>query len=205
MKVNVKRAQFEAKQDSMKAQRLRMITYAIALGCSACRGKWNFGKRRLDGLVRGAYEEITNWYEHYGGNPPEEGMLTDNVPTLYYGMRNQVKALDIPAEEIEGKYALSREFSVWKNRKMCEKRSYRWEEAESLRMITRAYWYAMVLYLWHTYENGGASLSEIYEKIQKEWFSTMNVYLDCDDRRDGYVNKRIDAAVQAIEKLGVKL
>lgn len=205
MKVNVARAQFEAKQVDMKAQRLRMITYAIALGCSACRNKWNFGKRRLDRLVRGAYEEITNWYEHYGGNPPEEGMLPDNVPTLYYGMRNQVKALDIPAEEIEGKYVLSREFSVWKNRKMCEKRSYRWEEAESLRMITRAYWYAMLLYLWHTYENGGASLSEIYEKIQREWFSTMDAYLDCDDRRDGYVNKRIDVAVQAIEKLGVKL
>lgn len=205
MKVNVKRAQFEAKQVDMKAQRLRMITYAIALGCSACRGKWKFGKKRLDGLVRGAYEEITEWYEHYGGNPPEEGMVPDNVPTLYYGMRIQIKALNVPLKEIEAEYPLSPEFPVWRNKIVCEKRKYRFEEAESLRMITRAYWYAMLLYLWHTYGNGETTLSEIYREIHGEWNRTLDTYLKCDDRQDALVKARIDKVIQAIEQLGVKL
>lgn len=205
MKVNVSRARFEAKQENMKEQRMQMITFAIALGCTICRDKWNFGKRRLDRLVRGAYEEITEWYEHYGGNPPEEGMNPDNVPTLYHGMRIQADALGIPLDEIEREYALSPDFSGWRSLNDRKVRKYRFEELESMRMITRAYWYAMLLHLWHTYGNGGEVLTWVYRRIQEEWARVMRLYLECDNRKDGMVDKAMRGEIRAIEKIGVKL
>lgn len=205
MKVNVARARFEAKKGDMEAQRLQMITYAIAIGCTICRDKWNFGKQRLNRLVRGAYEEITEWYEHYGGNPPEEGVLPDNVPTLYHGMRIQVDALDIPVDEIEKEYALSPDFTEWRNLHDRKMRKYRFEELESMRMITRAYWYAMLLYLWHTYGNGGEVLTWVYRRIQEEWSRTMRFYLACDPGKDTTVYITMNGTIRPIENLGVKL
>lgn len=79
------------------------------------------------------------------------------------------------------------------------------DELESMRMITRAYWYAMLLHLWHTYGNGGEVLTWVYRRIQEEWARVMRLYLECDDRKDGMVDKTMRGEIRAIEKIGVKL
>lgn len=203
MKVNVARAQFTKKVEEQNIQKDKLIQYAISLGCEACRNKWNFGKKRLDRLVRGMFEEITDYYEHYGGNP-EEGMTPENIPTLYYGLRNQIKCLDIPVEDIEAENALSAEFQrEYRSRIDREKRKTRHEFAGTLEKVTRAMWYAMLLHLWHTYGNGGVALSDIYRKIQYNWFVTMCLYLSCKDRDDENVATAVNGLTKEIKGLGI--
>ena len=203
MKVNVARAQFAEKEKLQAEQRLKMIRYAVAIGCIACREKWNFGKQRLDRLVRGAYEEIFGYYEHYGGDP-QTGMVPENVPTLYYGIRNQVKCLDIPLEEIEVQYALKPEFKVWRNETDRMKRQVRYEEELSMQMVTRAYWYGMVMFLWHAYGYGETVLTEFYRRVQEQWKNVMDYYLQCTPGSDVTVKKTIESGIRRIEDLGVR-
>lgn len=203
MKVNWERAQFAEKKTFQEEQRLKMIRYAVAIGCIACREKWNYGKIRLDRLVRGAYDEIFSYYEHYGGDP-QTGMIPENVPTLYYGIRNQVKCLDIPVEEIEAKFALKPDFDVWRNEFDRKKRRYRYEEELSMQKVTRAYWYGMVMYLWHSYGHGETVLTEFYRRVQEQWKGVMDYYLRCTTSNDEAVAKTIESGIRRIEDLGVR-
>ena len=204
MNVNVKRAQFQAKVEVMEDQKDRMITFAMASGCEACRFIRGFGKIRLNRLIRGAFEEITAYYEHYGGDP-EEGMLPDNVPTLYIGLRNQVKALEVPVEEFEKRLGFSPEFSAWRRQSDREKRKYRYDNLVSMEKVIRSFWYSMIMYLWHTYGWGRERLTRFYWHVQELYHEVMENYLACSASADADMVQQMTQTIEMIEKLGVKL
>lgn len=204
MRVNVERAQFAKKVERQNEQKDELVQYAISLGCFACRNKFRFGKKRLDRLVRGMFREITDYYEHYGGNP-EEGLDPENVPTLYYGLRNQVKCLDIPVEEIEAKFALSEDFEREHRNSMDRAmRKARYDFVMTLEKVTRSMWYAMILHLWHYYGNGGVALTSLYKQIQWNWSNTMELYLTCKKRYDETFATTIAGATKDVKDLGVE-
>ena len=204
MNVNVKRARFRENVEIMKNQREQIVTFSMALGCAACREIRNFGKRRLNRLIRGAFEEITAYYEHYGGDPKEK-MLPENIPFLYVGLKNQIKALDVPADELEKEFAFTEGFSEWRNPHDREQRKQRYENLISMEQVTRAFWYSMMLHLWHTYGWGGQRLTRFYRFVQGRYYLTMNEYLKCREDRDAEMAERMNKAIDAIQKIGVKL
>lgn len=204
MKVNVRKAQQAAKEAEMAEQTSKVIEYVEALGCQFCRDLRGFGKARLNRLMRGAYVEMMEYYEHYGGEV-EKGILVDEVPTLYIGLRNQVKCLDVPVDEIEEGASFSPEFAGWRNETDRMMRRFRHGEIERKEKVVRSFWYAMMVYLWHTYGWGQVRLSNFYRTVQFRYRTAMGYYLECRSREDALVNTELDVTVEAIKKLGVEL
>lgn len=204
MKVNVKAA-IEAKTaEEISRQHLETITFITALGCEACRQIRGFGKVRLNRLVRGAYEEITDFYEHYGG-AVEDGLNSEEIPTLYIGLRNQVKALDVPIEEIESCREPKPEFDGWRSNNDRMKRNVRWEDTQRMTRVIRSYWYSMIMHLWHQYGWGEKRLTRFYTFVQDRYYQTTESYLQCRDSTDGEADRTIKETIRLIKDLGVSV
>ena len=204
MKVNVRKARQEAQRQRIKEQEERVIEYIEALGCRFCRDLRGFGKMRLNRLVRGAYAEMMEYYEHYGGEI-EKGLLIDDVPTLYIGLRNQVMALEVPVEQIEKNTELSPNFKTWRSNADRMKRQNRYEEVVRMNRMIRSYWYAMILHLWHTYGWGQVRLTKFYRTVCTTYWWVMDRYLYCKDEMDGLVSEAMNEAVRSIKEIGVEL
>lgn len=204
MKVNVKRFREQKAAEVVEEQRDKIITFCIALGCHACRRMRNFGRKRLDLLVRGAYLQIMEWYEHYGGEI-EKGLVIDEVPTLYYGLRNQVKCLDVPVEELEKRSDFSPDFREWRNANDRAARRARWDELTRMEKVTRSYWYAMMLHLRETYGWGAQCLTRFYEYVQNNYAVIMSYYLLCRPDEDEKVYLTWKQTPETIKELGVSL
>ena len=204
MKVNVRKARQEAQKQRIEEQEGRIIEYIEALGCQFCRDLRGFGKVRLSRLVRGAYAEMMEYYEHYGGDM-EKGLLPDDVPTLYVGLRNQVAALNVPVEQIEKNAELSPDFVTWRSNKDRIKRQNRYEETVRMNRMIRSYWYAMILHLWHTYGWGQVRLTKFYNMVSMTYWWVMSRYLYCKDEMDAAVLDVMNTAVAEIKEIGVEL
>ena len=159
---------------------------------------------RLNRLVRGAYAEMMEYYEHYGGEI-EKGLLTEDVPTLYFGLRNQVMALNVPVERIEKNAELSPDFVIWRSNEDRIKRQNRYEEVVRMNRVIRSYWYAMILHLWHTYGWGQVRLTKFYRTVCTTYWWVMDRYLYCKYEMDGQVAGIISETVGAIKEIGVEL
>lgn len=206
MKVNVKKARVAARRQRIVVQEEKTVEYIQALGCQFCRDLRRFGKVRLNRLIRGAYEEMTDYYEHYGGDALEDGLKPGNIPYLYVGLRNQVKALDVPIEKIEEEHELSPDFQTeWRPPHDRIIRQNRWEETERVQKMVRSFWYCMMLHLWHRYNWGQVRLTNFYRTVTSRYWQAMFLYLSCRDDTDAVVQKEMDAAVGAMKKLGVNL
>lgn len=204
MKVNVRKARQDAQKQRIEEQEARVIEYVEALGCRFCRDLRGFGKVRLNRLVRGAYAEMMEYYEHYGGDM-EKGLLIDDVPTLYVGLRNQVAALNVPVEKIETAMEWSSDFETWRNTADREKRQCRYAEIIRMNRMIRSYWYAMMLHLWHTYGWGQVRLTNFYKTVCNTYWLIMDRYLYCKDEMDGLVADAMGGAVRAMKGIGVEL
>lgn len=206
MKVNVKKARAAARRQRIVVQEEKTVEYIQALGCQFCRDLRQFGKVRLNRLIRGAYEEMTDYYEHYGGDALEDGLKPDNIPYLYVGLRNQVNALDVPIEKIEEEHELSPDFQTeWRPPHDRIIRQNRWEETERVQKMVRSFWYCMMLHLWHRYNWGQVRLTRFYTTVLARYSATMNRYLSCKAEADALAAKEIDETVGAIKRIGVKL
>lgn len=205
MKVNVKAALEAKTAEEIEAQHMELVSFITALGCIACRVIRGFGRIRLNRLVQGAYEEVTDFYEHYGGDAGTGILEPDNLPTLYVGLRNQVKALNVPIEEIEDRYALKEEFSEWRNKNDRLKRSVRWEDTQRMTRMVRSYWYSMIMHLWHRYGWGEKRLTRFYTMVHVRYTYAMDQYLECrassDSMSDGYIKETI----RQVTDLGVSV
>ena len=73
-----------------------------------------------------------------------------------------------------------------------------------MQKVTRAYWYGMVMYLWHTYGHGETVLTEFYRRVQEQWKGVMDYYLRCTTSNDEAVAKTIESGIRRIEDLGVR-
>ena len=103
MKVNVKAARRAQTEKRINQQDTEAIEFGMALGCIYCREKREFGKGRMNRLIRGTYEELVDRFMMYRESE-EETFSPDNLPTLYTGLRIQMKGLDVDVEAIEEEF-----------------------------------------------------------------------------------------------------
>ena len=207
MKVNVRAAMSARTEREIERMTDRFLVFAQALGCGVCREIRGFGKIRLNRLVRGAYEEITEYYEHYGGDVEkafENGMDPETVSILYCGLRNQITALEVPVDVIEETCALSPRFTHWRSPRDRQKREARHIKLSGMESAVRVFWYAMMLHLWHTYGWGKKRLTRFCGYVNRGWDTAMEFYLDCREPSDAVCLRTVSETILGMEKLGVK-
>ena len=202
MKVNIKRARYQQAMDTINAQESDAISFGLALGCHFCRDLRRFGKKRLNALIRGTYWELEQHFRNYRANEDEQFSM-ENVPILYTGLRNQVKALDVDVETIESSFPFAESFKTWRNSRDVSQRKTRYMLLQDREKMFRSIWYGMILYVWRTYSWGRDRLTRLYRYIREQYAAVFNDYLECRADKDQIVRNRIKTTVSGIESLGV--
>lgn len=202
MKVDVRAAQYRKKIDTINAQESDAITFSLALGCQFCRILRNFGRRRLNALVRGTYEELADHFVQYRERE-DEVFSRDNVPILYTGLRNQVRALEVDVDAIEREFAFPPSPERWMSARDREKRKTRLLLMGDREKMFRSFWYAMMLYLWRTYGWGRDRLTRFYVFCRRRYREIWGEYLACRPEKDETVRESVARSIALVEGLGV--
>ena len=208
MKAWSKRARYAEKERRVNENELQAISFGMAILCNHLRSPTNarnrWGKKRLNGLVRGIYRELEEQFERYRGSDDEQ-FSAENAPILYTGLRNQILALDVDAAGIEGEYAFPERFAGWRNPRDVEKRASRYTLLQNREKIFRSFWYAAMLVLWREHGWGAGRLNRLYRAVRREYFTVFRCYLECTAAHDTWVAGTIEQTNRMYENFGVKL
>lgn len=202
MKVNWKRAKQEQALEVINRQEGDALTFCLALGCEFCRDLRNFGKGRLNDLIRGMYLELKDHFEKYRESEEDE-FTKEEVPFLYTGLRNEVTALaDVDA--IEKRFAFDPKTGGWMTGLPREKRESRYTLLMDRERMFRSFWYAAMLYLWRTYGWGEDRLTRFYEFVRHSYLTVFREYLICAPAKDAWIQRQMNETVKKFTDLGVE-
>ena len=204
MKVNVRAAQMEQKKREVLALDGQIVEFGIALGCLAVRRMRHFGKKRLNAFVRGMYAELSERFMKW--REKEDADFTpEDVPQLYAGLRIQVSSLCIDVGQIEARYPIRKEFIKWRSPASREQRAYRAQVLQNHEEMHRAFWYAMILYLWEEYGWGKTRLTRFYEDVREAYDVMCQLYLLCLTDTDEEAKMLMKQGIGTIKEIGVEL
>lgn len=206
MKVNVARARTEANIKVLDAQEKEAIKYCEAVACVILRDEcgWNksdWDTARMKWFVRGVYKWLAETFEQYRASGDEK-FSAETVPTVYVGLRNQVKALGVDVERAEDEYAFAEFFGGWRPERMVSRRAFRYQLLKDREKTFRSFWYTMMLYLHEKYGFGKMRLERFYTLCRARYKEDYDFYLLCSDTE---CMKRIKAVVKEAEDLGIEL
>ena len=206
MKVNVKRARQQQTQAELTRNDNDAMSCGFAIACLRLRcsenPKCNFGKKRLNGIVRDVYQELYSQFERYGSEE-DKTITPETVPFLYTGLRNQVLALDVDLDGIEEKYAFESHFRVWRNDRDKEKRAHRYLVLQNREKMFRSIWYAFMLVLWKKHGFGTVRLNRFYDGVRRNYLNVFSYYLVCRDRDDAIVSLTVKKTLELMDRLGM--
>lgn len=202
MNCNWRRAKQEKALETLNKQESDALTYCLALGCEFCRNLRNFGQGRLNDLIRGMYLELQDHFEKYREDD-EEQFTKEQVPFLYTGLRNQIVPL-VDVDEIEKRYAFDPKYGGWKGGMEKEKRDIRYQLLMDRERMYRSFWYAMMLYLWRTYNWGEDRLTRFYGFVRQSYLTIFKEYLAGTAVKDAWIAKTTAAMVKKYTDLGVE-
>lgn len=202
MKVNWKAAQKAQTEKRMNEQDTEAIEFGMALGCIFCRNLRGFGKRRMNRLIRGTYEELVDRFILYRGSE-EETFSPQNIPLLYTGLRNQIKALDVDVEAIEAEFGFPEVSPSRLNEKRTRIRSNRRQVLLDREVLLRSYWYGMMLHLWHEYDWGEHRLTNFYRFCREQYRDVYIQYLGYTPEQDTNLDRVVKRTIALIKEIGV--
>jgi hypothetical protein len=209
MKVNVARARTEANIKKLDAQEKEAIKYCEAIACLVLRDEMGWNKSGWDGarmkwFVRGVYKWLAETFEQYRA-AGDEKFSAETVPTVYVGLRNQVKALDADVGRIEDEYAFAEFFAGWRPGGMVTRRAFRYQHLKDREQTFRAFWYTMMLYLHEKYGFGKTRLERFYALCRARYKEDYDFYLLCTAEGDTAIQKRTRAVIKEATDLGIEL
>ena len=202
MKVNWKAAQKSQMEKRMNEMDTEAIEFGMALGCIFCRNLRGFGKKRMNRLIRGTYEELVDRFIMYRESE-EETFSPDNIPLLYTGLRNQVKALDVDVDAIEGEFSFPEVSSSAWDKNRARIRSNRRQVLLDREVLLRSYWYGMILHLWHEYDWGEHRLTNFYRFCREEYRDVYIQYLAYTPEQDTRIDQKVKETIALIKEMGV--
>ena len=202
MKVNWRRAQKEQKLDEINRQESDTLSFCFALGYEFCRNLRNFGKGRLNDLRAGTYVILADNFMQYRDDEDKD-FSPEEVPFLYTGLRNQITAL-VDVDEIEKQYAFDPKYGGWKSGIEKEKRDSRYLLLCDRERMFRSFWYAMMLYLYRTYNWGPDRLTRFYKFVRQTYRTIYQEYLVCSAAKDAWIVKTMTGMVKKYTDLGVE-
>lgn len=201
MKVNVKAARRAQTEKRINQQDTEAIEFGMALGCIYCREKREFGKGRMNRMIRGTYEEIVNRFMLYRESEAET-FSPDNLPTLYAGLRVRVKWLDVDVETIEEEFGFPEVSSSWDRKRLVIRRERR-QTLLNREVLVRCYWYGMMLHLWHKYNWGTHRLTNFYRFCREQYQAVYLPYLGFTPEQDTKIDHTVKATIARIKEMGV--
>lgn len=201
MKVNVKAARRAQTEKRINQQDTEAIEFGMALGCIYCREKREFGKGRMNRLIRGTYEELVDRFMMYRESE-EETFSPDNLPTLYMGLRVQMKGLDVDVEAIEDEFGFPEVSSSWDRKRLVIRRERR-QTLLNREVLVRCYWYGMMLHLWHEYNWGTQRLTNFYRYCREQYRAVYLPYLGFTPEQDTKIDHTVKATIARIKEMGV--
>lgn len=209
MKVNLARARTEANIKKLDTQEKNAIKYCEAVACIVLRDElgWNksgWDAARMKWFVRGVYKWLAETFEYYRA-AGDEKFSAETVPTVYVGLRNQVKALEVDVGRVEVEYAFTEHFDGWKPERMLKRRGYRYQFLSDREQTFRAIWYTMMLYLHEKYGYGKTRLERFYALCRTRYKEDYDFYLLCTEAGDAMCQKRIGSAIKEATDLGIEL
>lgn len=202
MKVNWKAAQRAQTEKRMNEQDTEAIEFGMALGCIFCRNLRGFGKKRMNRLIRGTYEELVDRFIMYRESE-EETFSPDNISTLYVGLRVQVKALDVDVEAIETEFGFPEVSLSRLNEMRTRIRSDRRRVLLDREVLLRSYWYGMLLHLWHEYDWGAHRLTNFYRFCREQYRDVYIQYLGYTPEQDTRIDRKVKETIAQIKNMGV--
>ena len=209
MKVNVERARTEANIAKLNEQEKDAVKYCEAIACIILRDEMGWNKSewdtaRMKWFVRGIYKWLAETFEQYRAIG-EERFSAETVPTVYVGLRNQVKALEVNIQRIEDEYAFAEQFAGWRPERMVKRRGYRRRLLMERERTFRSFWYTMMLYLHDKYGYGKSRLERFYALCRTRYKEDYDFYLLCTEVGDAVCQQRIGSAIKEATDLGIEL
>jgi len=201
MKVNVKAARRAQTEKRINQQDTEAIEFGMALGCIFCRNLRGFGKKRMNRLIRGTYEELVDRFIMYRESE-EETFSPDNLLTLYAGLRVQMKGLDVDVEAIEDEFSFPEVSSSWDRKRLVIRRERR-QTLLNREVLVRCYWYGMMLYLWYEYNWGTQRLTNFYRFCREEYRDVYIQYLAYTPEQDTRIDRKVKETIAQIKDMGV--